>query len=158
MTAWSEIQHTVAANVFNKNETVVNLSAVQPVTRLMAIHQLVKIARADENIARSKAGMPVAEIAGKVEQNYFELLVAQQELIRTEAESKKLQGKWLTASTGSTSISTAQEKDMISPEQAVVVPASRVKELTASLNEMLGLPEGTNLSSSRRNLWLKTYR
>ena len=97
-------QHTVAANVFNKNETVVNLSAVQPVTPLMAIHQLVKIARADENIARSKAGMPVAEIAGKVEQNYFELLVAQQELISAEAESQKLQGKWLTASVGATSI------------------------------------------------------
>jgi outer membrane protein TolC len=138
-------QHTVAANVFNKNETVVNLSAVQPVTPLMAIHQLVKIARADENIARSKAGIPVAEIAGKVEQNYFELLVAQQELISAEAESKKLQGKWLTASTGATSISTTQEKDMISAEQAVVVPASKVKELTASLNELLDIPEGTTL-------------
>jgi len=138
-------QHTVAANVFNKNETVVNLSAVQPVTPLMAIHQLVKIARADENIARSKAGMPVAEIAGKVEQTYFELLVAQQELISAEAESKKLQGKWLTASTGTPSISTAQEKDMISAEQTVLVPASKVKDLTASLNELLGIPEGTTL-------------
>jgi outer membrane protein TolC len=135
----------VAVNIFEKNETVVNLSAVQPATPLMAIHQLVKIARANENIARSNAGMPVAEIAGKVEQNYFELLVAQQELISAEAESKKLQCKWLTASAGATSISTAQEKDMISAEQAVVAPASKVKELSASFNEILGLPEGTTL-------------
>ena len=34
---------------------------------------------------------------------------------------------------------------MIASEKAVVVPASRVKELTASMNEMLGLPEGTTL-------------
>jgi outer membrane protein TolC len=89
--------------------------------------------------------MPVAEIAGRVEKNYFDLLVAERELISAEAESKKIQGKWLTASAGSASISTAQEKDMISAEQLVVGPASKVKELTASLNELLGTPDGTKL-------------
>ena len=138
-------QRTVDVNIFKKDETVVNLSAVQPVTPLMAIYQLAKIARADENIARAKAGMPVAEIASKVEKTYYELLVAEQELIGAKAESKKLQAKWLTASTGITSVSTGQEKDMVSAEQAVVGPASKVKELTASLNEMMGLPEGTTL-------------
>ena len=34
---------------------------------------------------------------------------------------------------------------MISAEKAVVAPASKVKELTASLNELLGIPEGTRL-------------
>jgi outer membrane protein TolC len=34
---------------------------------------------------------------------------------------------------------------MISAEKAVIGPASKVKELTASLDEMLGLPEGTEL-------------
>lgn len=139
-------QRQVDVNIFKKDQTVVNLSAVQPVTPLMAIHQLVKIARADENIARAKAGMPVAEIAGRVEQNYFDLLVAERELISVEADAKKIQGKWLTASSsGVTSISREQEKDMISVEKAVVAPASKVKELTASLNELLGLPEGTRL-------------
>ena len=133
-------------NIFNKDQTVVNLSAVQPVTPIFAIRQLVKIARADENIARAKAGMPVAETASRVERIYYELLVAQRELISAEAESKKIQGKWLKASnSGATRISTEQEKDMIASEKAVVVPASKVKELTASLNEMLGLPEGTRL-------------
>jgi outer membrane protein TolC len=138
-------QREIDVNIFKKDQTVVNLSAVQPVTPLMAIHQLVKIARADENIARAKAGMPVAETASRIENNYYELLVAQRELISGEAESRKLQAKWLTASTAVTSISPEQEKDMISAEQAVALPASKVKELTASLNEMLGLPEGTKL-------------
>jgi outer membrane protein len=139
-------QRQIGVNIFDKNETVVNLSAVQPLTPLLAIHQLVKIARADENIARAKAGMPLTEAANKVEKTYYDLLVAQRELVSAEAESKKIQGKWLTASSsGITNVSTEQEKDMISAEQAIVVPASKVKELTASLNEMLGLPQGTTL-------------
>ncbi len=139
-------QHQVAVNIFDKDETVVNLSAVQPVTPLLAIRQLVKIARADENIARAKAGMPVTQTASNVEKAYYELLVAQRELISAEAESRKIQGKWLTAnSTGVTSISTEQEMDMIGAEKAVILPASKVKELTAALNEMIGLPEGTSL-------------
>jgi outer membrane protein TolC len=106
----------------------------------------VKIARADENIARAKAGMPVAETASRVEKNYYELLVAERELISAEAESRKTQGKWMTASSsGATVISKEQETDMIGSEKAVMLPASKVKELTASLDELLGLPEGTEL-------------
>ncbi len=138
-------QRQLSVNIFNKDQTVVNLSAVQPVTPIFAIRQLVKIARADENIARAKAGMPVAETASRVESNFYALLVAQRELISAEAESKKIQSKWLKASSGATSVSTEQEKDMIASEEAVVGPASKVKELTASLNEILGLPEGTRL-------------
>jgi len=138
--------HQVAVNIINKDENTVNLLAVQPITPLIAIHQLVKIARADENIARAKAGMPVAETAMQVEKNFFELLVAQRELTGAQADAKKVQAKWLTASSaGVTSVSTEQEKDMISAEKEIIGPASKVKELTASLDEMLGLPEGTRL-------------
>ena len=136
----------VPFNLFGKNATGVNFAAVQPVTPLFAIYQLVKIARADENIARAKAGMPVAETSRRVEKNYYELLVAQRELISAETEAKKVQGKWLTASSpGAPRISTEQETEMIGAEKAVVLSASKVKELTASLNEMMGLPEATRL-------------
>jgi outer membrane protein TolC len=136
----------VPVNIFNKNNTVFNASAIQPVTPLFAIYQLVKIARADENIARAKAGLPVAEVARKVEKNFFDLLVAQRELSSTEADAKKIQAKWLTASNSGTPItSTEQETDMLSAEKAVVLSASKVKELTASLNELLRFPEGTML-------------
>jgi outer membrane protein TolC len=136
---------SVPVNIISQNGTFFNVAAVQPVTPLFAIYQLVKIARADENIARAKAGMPVTEAARKVETNYFELLVAQRELTSAEADAKKIQGKWLTASSGAPSVSSEQETDMIGAEKTVVLAASKVKELTASLDEMLGLPEETRL-------------
>lgn len=137
---------SIPVNIIDKNQTVFNVNATQPVTPLLAIYQLVKIARADENIARAKAGMPVAEAANRVEKNYFDLLVAERELITAEVEARKIQAKWLTASnSGSPRISPEQEADMIAAEKAVSLPASRVQELTASLLGMVGLPEGTKL-------------
>ena len=137
---------SVPVNIFAKNQTDFNVGAAQPVTPLFSIYQLVKIARADENIAKAKAGMPVAETARKVEKNFFELLVAQRELTSAQADEKKIQGKWLTASnSGAPRVSTEQETEMLGAEKAVVLASSRVKELTSSLNEMMGLPEGTTL-------------
>jgi len=137
---------TVSINIINKDSNTLNLLAVQPITPLFSIYQLAKIARADENIARAKAGMPLAQTASNVEKTFFELLVAQRELTSSKAHAKTIQAKWLRASNSAvTNISTEQEKDMISAEKAIIGPASKVKELTASLDEMLGLPEGTKL-------------
>jgi outer membrane protein TolC len=137
---------SVPVNIFAKNQTVFNIAAVQPVTPLLSVYQLVKIARADENIARAKAGMPLTETTRKVEKNFFELLVAQRELISAEAEAKKIQAKWLTASEPpKPGVSAEQEADMIGTEKAVALSSGKVKELTASLNEMLRLPEETTL-------------
>jgi outer membrane protein len=137
---------SVPVNIFAKNQTIFDANATQPITPLFAIYQLVKIARADENIAKSKAGMPVAEAANRVEKNYFDLLVAERELIIAETEAKKIQARWLTASnSGAPRISVQQEADMIAAEKAIALPASKVQELTASLIEMVGLSEGTKL-------------
>jgi outer membrane protein len=137
---------SIPVDIIAKNQTLFNVNAVQPVTPLFAIHQLVKIARADENIARAKAGMPVAEAANRVEKNYFDLLVAERELVTAKAEARKIQAKWLTASnSGSPRISAEQESDLIAAEKAVALPLSKVRELTASLLGMIGLPEGTRL-------------
>jgi outer membrane protein TolC len=136
----------VPVNIFEKNQTDFNVAAVQPVTPLLSVYQLVKIARADENIAKAKAGIPVAETAANVEKNFFDLLVAQRELTSAEADAKKIQAKWLTASnTGAPTISSEQETETLGAEKAVVQSTSKVKELTASLNEMLRLPDGTRL-------------
>jgi outer membrane protein len=137
---------SVPVNIISKDQTAFNFSAVQPITPLLAVQQLVKIARADENIARAKAGMPVAETASKVEKNYFDLLIAERELVSADADTKKIQVKWLSASnSGAPSVSSEQEADMMGAEKKVVLAASKVKEFTASLNDMLGLPVGTRL-------------
>jgi outer membrane protein TolC len=136
----------VPVNIFAKNQTDFNVAAIQPITPLFSVYQLVKIARADENIAKAKAGMPVAETAAKVEKNFFDLLVAQRELTGAEADAKKVQAKWLTASnSGAPTFSSEQETETLGAEKAVVLSASKVKELVASMNEMLRLPEGTRL-------------
>jgi len=81
-----------------------------------------------------------------VEKNFFDLLVAQRELTSAEADSKKVQAKWLSASnSGKPFVSTAQETDMLGAEKAVLLSTSKVKELSASLNQLIGLPEGTTL-------------
>jgi outer membrane protein TolC len=136
----------IAVNIFAKNQTIFNVAAVQPVTPLFSVYQLVKIARADENIAKAKAGLPVAEVAAKVEKNYFDLLVAQRELTSAEADSKKIQTKWLMASNSGTPItSPEQETEMLGAEKAVMLSTSKVRELTASLDGLVGLPDGTTL-------------
>jgi len=137
---------TVPVDIIGKNQTAFNFSAIQPITPLFAVHQLVNVARADETIAKAKAGVPAAETASKVEKNYFDLMIAQRELVSAEAESKKIQAKWLSASSsGAPRVSREQETDMIGAEKEVMLATSKVKELTASLNDMLGLPEATKL-------------
>jgi len=136
----------VSVNIINKDSNTLNLIAVQPITPLFSVYQLAKIARADENIARAKAGMPVAETAMKVEKAFFDLLVAQRELTSAESDSRKTQAKWLTASnSGKPFVSTAQETDMLRAEKAVLLATGKVKELTVALNGLVGLPEATTL-------------
>ena len=109
-----------------QDQNAVNVVVTQPITQLFGVRQLVKIARADENIARAKAGMPVAEVAREVEKNFFDLLIAQRELSATAADATKVRSS-LVAETSRT------------------LAADKVATLTASLNELLGLPLGTRL-------------
>src|SRR5215467_15374562 len=73
-----------------QDQNAVNVVLTQPITQLFGVRQLVRIARADENIARAKAGMPVTEVARQVEKNYFDLLIAERELSATNGEAKKV--------------------------------------------------------------------
>ena len=75
----------VPVAVVLQDSTVFNVVATQPITQLFAVHQLTKIARADENIARAKAGMPVAAVTRQIDKNFFDLLVAQRELAAATA-------------------------------------------------------------------------
>jgi outer membrane protein TolC len=137
---------SVPVNIIEQNQTAVNFAVIQPITPLFAVRQLVTIARADENIARAKAGMPPAQRASLVEKNYYDLLIAERELISAGAEAKNVQAKWVTASNAAvTRISTEQQTETIGAAKSLLFAASKVKELTASLNEILGLPAATRL-------------
>jgi outer membrane protein TolC len=136
----------VALPLTGKDQTLAAFNLIQPLTPLLKVQQAVKIARADENIARAKAGMPVSETARKVEKNYFDLLIAQRELIVARVKAKTIQDKYLIASNSSAPrLSAEQEAELIGAEKTLVLANSKVQELSVSLNGLIGLPEETEL-------------
>jgi outer membrane protein TolC len=137
---------SVPVNIIEQSQFAANVVAVQPITPLFAVRQLVKIARADENIARAKAGMPVTEQASIVEKNFFDLLIAERELISAGLEARRVQAKWVAVNdSGTARVSTEQQTDAFGAAKSVLLAAGRVKEATASLNDLLGLPAETLL-------------
>jgi outer membrane protein TolC len=135
----------VPVQVVFQNQTLVNVVATQPITQLLAVHQLVKIARADENIARAKAGMPVEAVTRKVEKNFFDLLVAQRELAVASADARKDHSRWMTVGESGAVGSSAQQADALRTDTTTALIAGKVATLTASLNGLLGLLPDTRI-------------
>src|SRR5258708_35775857 len=132
--------------LLNKTEALLEATASHPITPLFKSREVVNLARADERIARAKAGMPVEETAMKVEKNYFDLLVAQCELVAARSEAKKIESKQMIASNGAVPVITDEYRsELIQADKVLVNAESKVKELTASMNEMLGWAEETQL-------------
>lgn len=138
---------TFALPIFNKDETLVTTNAMQPITPLFKLKQVLTIARADENIAKAKAGVPLTETAANVEQAYFALLVAQRQRDAAEAGVKKVENKWRLASLSAAAPTGLAEHETESLEvsKALVIADSKVKEATATLNALLGWPLETEL-------------
>jgi outer membrane protein TolC len=88
---------TAGLPLAGKDLTLVAVTAVQPVTPLFKLREVVKIARADERLAMAKAGIPV-ETASDVETAYYGLLVAQQQFkVSKENADKDLNGRKMSA-------------------------------------------------------------
>jgi outer membrane protein TolC len=137
---------TVPVAVVEQDQLIVNVAVTQPITQLFGVRQLVKIARADENIARLKAGQPVTELARRVENNYYDLLIAERELVVARAEAGKVRGGLVTVSDSAViGAPSVRQADTLRAETVMVLAASKVKALTASLNALIGLPPDTEL-------------
>ena len=136
---------TVGLPLLGKDETVVAVTATQPITPLFQLKELYKINLADERIARAKAGMPVSETASKVEKAYYELLVAQRQLAFTRAKAIETGNKWLVASSARPVTSDSQDEELIETSNALAIATTRVEESTAALDDMIGWPPGTEL-------------
>ena len=136
---------TAGLPLAGKDQTLVALTAAQPVTPLLKLREVVNIARADERLAMAKAGMPV-ENASNVEKSYYELLVAQRQLLVAKANTDSLRNKQLLASNAPTpALASVHEDEEITRAKALIIADSKVKELTASLNLLLGYPADTEL-------------
>lgn len=140
------ISRTLSLPLFGKNWTFVGVNAAQPITPLLKIHEFVNITRADERIAMAKAGMPISESASNVERNYYDLLVAQRQLAIAKANDEHIRGPQLLATT---SVLPGQlrshSEDQFGTDKAIVIAASKVKELSSTLNALLGYPVDTEL-------------
>ncbi len=131
--------------LLGKDQTLVAVTATQPVTPLFKLHEVVNIARADERVAMAKAGMPV-ETASNVVKAYYGLLVAQRQLAIAKAKTDGPRNKRLVASNGAPpSAMPVNEEQEIGSAKDLVIANSKVKEMTVSLNELLGYPEETEL-------------
>lgn len=136
---------TAALPLAGKDQTLIAVTAAQPITPIFKLRQVVELSRADEQVARAKAGMPV-EIARNVETAYFGLLVAQRELSIARTNEGSIRNKRLVASTATPpAITPANEVEEAAAAKDIVVADSKVKELTSSLNMLLGLPSETQL-------------
>ncbi len=133
-----------AVPLLGKDLTLVTVTAVQPVTPLLKVREAVKLARADENIARAKAGMSPTKTASAVEKNYFDLLVAKKEMVLAEAKVRDARAKRLIASNGAVDLGQSSVA-ILEAQRELRQSTDKVKELTASLDGLLGWPTDTQL-------------
>jgi outer membrane protein TolC len=138
----------VPVQIINQNQTVAALTFVQPITPLFAVRQAVRIARADERIAKAKAAASVSKavLDKDVEETYFKLLIAQRQLISGEWKLRSTGSRTLYASTSGDLVGVSgQEASAMEARKAVGTAASTVRELTAYLNRVMGWPVDTEL-------------
>jgi len=138
-----------------QNQTVAAFTFVQPITPLFQVYQLVKIARADERIAMAKAGVPVAGTSSaahtnasdtQVEETYFKLLIARRKLTSAELKLGSTEPGPLYASASiELAPAPSYELKLVEAKKALMTTGAEVKELTASLNCVMGWPVDTAL-------------
>jgi outer membrane protein TolC len=138
----------VPVDFINKNLTIAALTFVQPITPVLEVRQAVRIARADERIAMAKAAASVSKAVRdtEIEAAYFKLLIAQRELTSAEWKMRSGESRPLYAAASADVIRiSASEPRAMEARKAVATAAATVRELTASLNRIMGWPENTEL-------------
>jgi len=138
----------VPVPLVSQNQTIAAVTLIQPITPLFKIYQAVQIARADEQIAKAKAGLSIAKNASEddIEETYFRLLIAQCQMIFAELKLRSAEYQPLYASASNEfARGSGQEPELVEAKKTLVTTATNVKELTASLNRWMGWPNDTEL-------------
>jgi outer membrane protein TolC len=125
-------------SVFNQNSPLSTVYAAQPITALLKIRQGVRIARADEEIARSDVEKARRAISNGVEQLYLGLLAARR--IRGGAQLA-VAGAEKLAATGTLEARTA----LLEAKQGLKAVEDQIADVEAQLNDLLELPPCTKL-------------
>ena len=125
----------ISVNVFSQDFGVTSVTAVQPITALLKVHQGVKVTEADEQIARSQAHQADQAIASGVEQLYCGLLAANRILAGARAAA---------AAAGRMPPALLQTSEAriagVEAKQAIQAVSSQACELAEQLNSLLDVP------------------
>jgi outer membrane protein TolC len=136
-----------AVPLFDKDQTFVGPTVTQPLTPLFKIHEAVRIAKADERIARAKANAASVQLAADVERAYFDLLIAQRRQAEARANVEIADRKLQIASAAAAPVDgmTERETALLEAKKALLAASDKVTELTNSLTDLTGLPEDARL-------------
>jgi len=136
-----------AVPLFDKDQTFVGPTVTQPVTPLFKVHEAVRIAKADERIARAKANAASVQLAAEVERAYFDLLISQRRQAEARANVEMAERKLQIASAAATPVDgmTERETALLEAKKALLAVSDKVTELTNSLTDLTGLPEDARL-------------
>jgi outer membrane protein TolC len=123
----------------------------QPVTQMFKIRESNRAAAADIKSARAQANQTQNEIALKVRQLYYGILIAQlkQQAAQEEvaASQVKLQESLSDVERGQAleEVALQSRASALDAQQTALVQRLQIHDLTISLDDLLGLPLGTNL-------------
>jgi outer membrane protein TolC len=126
----------------------------QPVTQMFKIHQENRAATADINSAKIQVDQAVDDIALKVRQLYYGILIAQlnQEAAKEEVDAAQVKFQESTSSVeqGSALEAVALESHaaLLSAKETLLTQNLQIRDLTLELNDLLGLPLNTQLQLS----------
>jgi outer membrane protein TolC len=142
---------TIEAAVLQQNSSFAYVNVLQPITDLLKVRQGVKIAQADEQIAKADLEKGTRELASGVEQLYWGLLAARR--IRAGA-LEGVRGAELLAQTQTLEARTA----LVEARQALQQVEKQVADLQEQLNGLLDLPLCTPLEQVEPPLPVLPYR
>jgi outer membrane protein TolC len=141
---------TFQAAVLQQDSSMFNINVAQPITDLLKVRQGVKIARADQEIARAELEKGVRAVASGVEQLYWGLLAA-----------RKLQAGAKQAVAGAEMLAKTKNLDarmaLVQARQGVQQIDNQVADLQAQLDALLDLPSCTVLELVEPPLPLVPY-
>jgi len=123
----------------------------QPLTQMFKIHESNRAATADINTAKIQVDQAVYEVALKVRQLYYALLIAQ---LKQQAATEEVNASQVKDQEAQDAVRNGRSLDLAALEgraglldarQAVLTQNLQIHSLSLTLNDMLGLPLNTQL-------------
>jgi outer membrane protein TolC len=142
---------SISESVLNQDSSYVIVTAVQPLTDLLKVRQGVKIAQADEQIARAQLEGGIRKLVSGVEQLYWGILAVRR--IRAGA-LQGVQGAELLAKTQTLEARTA----LVEARQGLQDADKQLADLQEQLNALLDLPACTTLELVEPPLPVLSFR